>query len=213
MTSPDDFLFGPKIPSANFSQAGNSVTGIISDLKVNQQTDLKTGELKTWPSGDPMMQLVVTLDTDQRDPDLDDDDGRRRVFVKGKRLTEATRNAVKAAGVKKLDLRGTLTVTYVRDGVPENKGINAPKEYAVTYMPPATNTTSDFLGVTQQTTQPAAAPAVTTPSPAAPNGLIGPYTSDVLAQAGITPEVAAALLNVNPAALDAMVIAGLAKAS
>lgn len=193
-TNPDEFLFGSAAPTVKFDTPGVTVTGRIVDRKVNQQTDFKTGELLTWPSGDPRMQLIVTLQTDQRDPSVDDDDGRRRLFVKGKRLTEAVRDAVKAAGVKKLEDGGTLTVTYVRDGVPENKGISPPKEYTASYQPPAVDATSDYLGTAQPTQTPQPAPP---PQPVA-------AASASAGNGGLTPEAQAALANLNPAALQAL---------
>lgn len=182
--TPDDFLMaGGGVPSAKFERPGASVTGTIADLQVRQQTDVRTREPLTWPNGDPKMQLVVTLNTTQRDPTIEDDDGQRRIYVKGKRLTDATRDAVKTVGAKGLEIGGTLTVTYVRDGQAAGVGISPPKEYSVTYQRP--NTSGDFLGT--GAAAPAAAPAPQ--AAAAPNG-------DALLAAldNLSPEVKAALL-------------------
>jgi hypothetical protein len=45
---------------------------------------MKTGEPKFWPSGDPMYQVIVTVQTQERDPSIQDDDGKRRLFIKGR---------------------------------------------------------------------------------------------------------------------------------
>jgi hypothetical protein len=133
---PNTFLMGGGVPSAKFDGIGVTVTGVIDDITASQQTDFTTGEPKTWPNGDPMMQVVVTLATDQRDPDISDDDGLRKVYVKGKSLTNAVRDAVRRAGAKGLEVGGTLTVTYTGDGVSERRGINPPKLYAAEYAKP-----------------------------------------------------------------------------
>lgn len=134
--SADDFLMSESVPSAKFPQIGATVTGTICEPPVvQQQRDYTTGELKFWSDGNPMMQLVVTLQTSERDPDIVDDDGRRRVYVRGQ-LKKAVQRAVKAAGAPGLAVGGQLTVTYARDGQPTNPKFNAPKEYTATYSPP-----------------------------------------------------------------------------
>jgi hypothetical protein len=133
---PNTILMGGGVTSAKFDGIGVSVTGTIADVTASQQTDFTTGEPKSWPNGDPMMQVVVTLATTLRDPDVTDDDGLRKVYVKGKSLTAAVRDAVRRAGAKGLEVGGTLTVTYTGDGVAERKGINPPKLYAADYAQP-----------------------------------------------------------------------------
>ena len=127
-------LMGSGSRSARFDSIGVSITGVIEDVTAKQQTDFTTGEPKTWPNGDPMMQVIVRLATDAREDD--DDDGVRSVFVKGKSLTAAVRDAVRRSGAKGLEVGGTLTVTYTGDGVAERKGINPPKLYSADYAQP-----------------------------------------------------------------------------
>ena len=78
---PNAFLMGGGAKSAKFDNEGDKVVGTILDMQVKQQTDIKTGAPRTWDNGDPMMQLVVTLQTDARDDE--DDDGQRTLYVKG----------------------------------------------------------------------------------------------------------------------------------
>lgn len=142
---PNAFLMGGGgAPSARFEVPGDTITGVIEDMKVTQQTNFTTQEPEVWPNGDPKNQLVITLgQTGQFDPTRDDEDGRRRVYVKGRSLTDAVRNAVQAVGAKGLDLGGRLTVQYTGDGVAEKRGINPPKLYAAAYQAP--NPSGEFL--------------------------------------------------------------------
>ncbi|QAX95607.1 hypothetical protein I5H03_gp039 [Mycobacterium phage Nibb] len=130
------FLGGGGPASAKFKSHGDVVGGVIAvEPESRQQTDLDTNEPLTWKDGSPRMQLVVTLQTDLTDPDVEDDDGMRRVFVKGE-MRKAVQKAVIAAGAKGLDVGGELTLTYVGDG--EKKGhLTPPKLYSATYKKPA----------------------------------------------------------------------------
>lgn len=189
--SPDDFLMGGGgVPSAKFEHPGASITGTIADLAVRQQTDVRDRTPLTWPNGDPKMQLVVTLNTSLRDPSIEDDDGQRRVYIKGKRLTDATRDAVKAVGAKGLEIGGTLTVTYIKDGAPAGVGISPPKEYKVVYERP--NASAAFLGTDTAAPSPAPQPApaaAEAPNEAALQAALAnldPKVLALLAQAGKT---------------------------
>lgn len=156
----DQFLMGGGVTSAKFEAINDYVVGTITDEpEVRQQTDLNTGALKVWDDGRPMMQLVVTLQTEQRNDN--DDDGLRRVYVKGKSLTDAVREAVRKAGAKGLEVGGTLKVAYVGDGVATKKGFNPPKQYLAEYTRPTGSASANFLG-----TGTAATPPWGTPAPA-----------------------------------------------
>lgn len=173
--SADDFLMGGGVPSAKFPTVGTIVTGRITERPtVEQQRDYTTGELKFWDDGGAQMQLVVTLATSDRDPEINDDDGSRRIYVKGQMKT-AVAQAVRAAGARGLEVGGQLTVIYSHDGERKNPRFNAPKNYTAEYVP-------------------AAAAELHTPepqSPAAPSAI-----------PGLTPEqLAAALANPATAAL------------
>ena len=122
-------------PSAKFPTIGTVVKGEIVDTAVTQQRDFATGDLKYWKNGDPMMQAVVTLQTDERDAEIDDDDGQRRLFVSSKSMREAIRDAVRTANASHLKVGGKLAVQYTGDGQPE-RGMNPPKLYAAKYEAP-----------------------------------------------------------------------------
>lgn len=136
----DEFLMGAGgAPTAKFPQPGAFISGRITERpKVEQQRDIKDGSLKFWSDGGKMMQLVVTVQTDLRDPEIEDDDGKRRIFVKGV-MKNAVADAVRAVGGKGLEVGGTLTVTYTHDGVAKQRGFDPPKQYSAQYVPAATN--------------------------------------------------------------------------
>ncbi|MFD6531550.1 hypothetical protein [Streptomyces sp. NPDC060184] len=150
MTSPtppsaNDFLMGGGgAPSAAFPTPGTIVGGTITETPVvQQQRDLKDGSPKFWSDGNPMMQMVVTVQTEQRDPGNPDDDGKRRLFVKGQ-MKNAIADAVRAAGAPGLQVGGVLEVAYTHDGQVTQRGFNAPKQYSARYT--AASPANAFLG-------------------------------------------------------------------
>lgn len=158
---PDTFLMGSKSRSAKFESIGDIVQGTIATIpEVTQQTDLETGKPVTWDDGNPKMQLVVTLQTDLRDIDDEDDDGIRKLYVKGskkpesKSLHAAVLAAVLTTGAKGLEVGGKLAVKYTGNGVSKTRGFNPPKQYTATYQPAA----AAFF---EQNTEPAATPPAT----------------------------------------------------
>lgn len=134
----NDFLMGGAgAPSAKFPTVGTSHSGRITEQPtVEQQRDFTTGNPKFWDDGNPMMQLVVTIQTDERDPSIDNDNGRRRLFVKGQ-LKTAIQEAVRAAGARGLEVGGHLTVTYTHNGEVKKTGFNPPKLFTAQYTPAA----------------------------------------------------------------------------
>lgn len=163
-----DFLLGSGSRSAKFDAPGDSVTGTVAtEPEVRDQTDIQTGRVLTWDNGDTRKQLVVTLDTDQRDPDDPEDDGRRSLYVKGSKqrgsqsLHDAVATAVRNAGASGLTVGGELTVRFTGEEPSQTKGFNPRKLYEASYKAP---TGGEFLGTDQPPAQPATAP---TPAPAA----------------------------------------------
>lgn len=136
-TDVNSFLNAQGVPSAKFPTIGTAVKGTIEHLEVSQQRDFTSGEPKFYDDGKPMNQLVITLATDDRDPEIESDDGTRRLFVKGQMLT-AVRGAVKASGAQLLE-GGTLAVKYVGDKAAEKRGMNPAKQYEAAYKPPTPN--------------------------------------------------------------------------
>lgn len=185
----NDFLLGGGGKSAKFENIGDTVTGRIVSTEVRQQTDIKTGEPLTWENGDPRMQLVVTLATDQRDDE--DDDGHRAVYVKGSKaggsqsMHDAVRTAVQTARAKGLEAGGTLTVSYVGAEPAKQRGMSDRKLWQASYTAPDLAATSGaYLGT--------AAPSVGGQPAAAPQPVSAPATQPTSAPAPVPPAAAPA---------------------
>lgn len=159
----DVLMGGGGAPTAKFHTPGTSVGGRITlPPKAHQEREFKPGGQgapKFYPSGDPIYGVTVQVQTNLRDPAIADDDGQRRLFVEGKRMKEAVRDAVHATGEAKLLQGGELHVTYIGDGQAEN-GLNAPKLYQALYVPPAQVALGTPTPTPQAPVQPA--PPVTT---------------------------------------------------
>ena len=204
-----------------FQNIGDSVTGKILNLEELQQTDLQTGEVKTFTNGQPMMMYRVELQTNLRDGEMDD--GVRSVYLKGSKKAESQSSlaavlqaVLTATGRAALTVGGTLTLTYTGDGVAKGRGFSAPKQYSAQYAAPSVSLDP----------QPAAAPQAPTPASAAPAAPASPWgnqpaapaspwgnqpaapqapTPTPAAPAGLTPEQIAALkaAGIDPATLGA----------
>jgi hypothetical protein len=153
--SADDFLMGgAKTPSISWRNKpiGHSVTGTIArESKVVQQTDPDDGTPLFWDDArtQPKMQLVVYIDTGEVSDDQEtypDHDGVWALYVKGKSLTDATRDAVRKAKRKGLEVGGRITVTFTGEGEQKKKAFNPPKLYRVEYVPPADQASTAYLG-------------------------------------------------------------------
>lgn len=62
---------------------GDHVEGIVVSASREQQTDFDTGAGLVWDNGDPRMESVVIMDTDLRNSDIENDDGRRALHLRG----------------------------------------------------------------------------------------------------------------------------------
>jgi hypothetical protein len=187
------FLMGNSVPGAKFDAPGTGVGGPITEPpSMQQQRDFTTGELKVWNDGQPQRQLVVTVQTQLRDPEITEDDGKRRFYVKGE-LKKAVAAAVRAAGATALEVGGVLTVTYTGDGVSAGRGMNAPKLYSATYVKPVAGAAAQagFLG--DGFTPDTAAPLGTGIFPHVPAGPARPANVPEGVWATLTPEAKAAM--------------------
>lgn len=180
MTQPNSgFMGSAGAPPAKFNTCGDTVGGRILEKPVEQQQrDFKTGELLTWKDGNPRMQWIVTVQTDLRNPQIPDDDGKRRLFLKGDSL-KAARQAVISAGDNDLRVGAELHLTYINDEPPARPGLDPKKLYTASYTKPASGFTA------QQAPQQGTTllPGVPAQPDATPPGL----------PPGITPEAWAAL--------------------
>lgn len=140
---------GEKIPGAKFETIGDKIVGSIVSAEARQTTDIQTGQPEVWPQGDPKMQVVITLQTDERDASIEDDDGKRRVYAK---KPSAMLTAIIAAlAGQRLEVGGRLAVQFTGTEPASTRGFNDKKLYQAAYQPPAANAAADLLaGEAQQ---------------------------------------------------------------
>lgn len=129
--------------SIKFPEVGATARGRILSWEQTQQTDYQTGKPKTFDDGNPMMQLVITLDVDGEEQKLYAP--RKGVNKPGTRtpwsvdepapLYIALKNAVQKSG-SKMQPGGTLAVRYECDGEAASSAFNPPKLYKAKYEAP-----------------------------------------------------------------------------
>lgn len=144
----DILMGGVKVPSAGFAEPDSSWSGVIvSPPKAYQERKYEPnnpggGVLLTYESGDPIMSLYVDIQTKVRESGIEDDDGIRRLYIQGKRMKEAVRNAVALAGSKGLEVGATLGIKFTHREDPADK--RSAKNY-VAYYKPGIPVANDFL--------------------------------------------------------------------
>lgn len=142
----EDFFSGGAKAAKFEERAYGSVIGgeITADPVMRQQRDYETDELMTYPDGNPMMQMLVTV---QAQPPSDDDDGQRTFYIRGQ-LKSAVGDALRKAGEKAPRRGGQLWVKYVSDEpvtLKNGKRGNDKKIYAAKYEPPAQAAAGQFF--------------------------------------------------------------------
>lgn len=121
------------------SQPGTTVSGVIEAITASQVTDFGTRAPLFWNDGSPKLQILVTIDTGMTDPSVEDDDGRRTVYIKGWGVQKrAWQDALRRAGLhKNSDVKpgDRLTVTFTGYGEQGNAP-QPPKlyEYVIEHM-------------------------------------------------------------------------------
>jgi hypothetical protein len=159
----DDLIFGGGARGFSMLNIGDIAKGVVKAVDVTQQKDFSTKEMKTWPNGDPMMQTVFTMATDLRDPEDEEDDGERRLYIDSKAKREAVRDALVAVGIKSVyqTIGGTLALQYSANDPASKNPQNPRKLYVAQFVPGdplATNGASLITApapVPQQAYQPA----------------------------------------------------------
>ena len=139
----DSFDLGGGGNAFPFDAVGDSVSGRIISITEENQTDMDTGEVATWDNGQPKRMLHIELQTDLRDPDRPEDDGKRSVYLRGSRKKESQSSmaavlsaVVDATRSTKIAVGASLTLTFTGEGVPTRRGWNPPKFYSASYVPP-----------------------------------------------------------------------------
>lgn len=123
LDSLDDIVAGSGAKSFfnQYSQPGASVSGVIDDVEVQHYHDYNTKEPAYWKDGRPMQQIRIVLQTQLRDPELDDDDGRRSLYIKGWGLQlKAFRDARRKAGMSRSPRRGDRMAATFRGYDPQS---------------------------------------------------------------------------------------------
>lgn len=146
LPDPNDLLGTRSIPSISFKDAkiGDSFTGVITDLRTVQVRSYDSGEPEFWDDGKPKLQIEVTLATDYLDPSLDEDDGTRRVYLFGQKLS-AAKQEMKAKGLSKLEKGMKFTISFVGEKPASNKKYNNVKMYGIEIEPATSNPDVDAL--------------------------------------------------------------------
>lgn len=165
-------FFAPRAShSWKFTNPGDTHTGTITEVSdARQATEYGSNELAYWDKERtrPKMQVAVTLDTAERDPQDANDTGKRTLWVvedgRSGSILSAIRQAVHQAGAGTIDIGGQLTVTFSGFDPNSKNPANPRKIYSASYVPPAP---AGGMFTNQAPAQPAA-PAPAAPVPAAP---------------------------------------------
>jgi hypothetical protein len=133
MTDASSILMGASGRSAKFEKFKDSVDGTVVSISQRQQTAFRTNEPLVWKDGNPRLQVVITLQTDESADE--DDDGMRTLFVKiPSQMQSQIANAVRKAGGQELQIGGRLFVRYESD---KPTDASPAKQYIAKYEPPA----------------------------------------------------------------------------
>jgi len=204
----NELLMSGGIKSINWKDnpVGYTVAGTICEQpKVEQMRKYQSDELDFWPSGDPKMQIVVILQTDERDPSNALDDGKRRLHIPP-RMMGPVREAVRRSGAPGLAIGGRIAVRRIGG----TGATGDPFQFAAEYAPPAVD--PDALMGGSSTTQPPATPApaaAPASTPAAQSlGITQPAATQDTPPPGVDPAVWAALPDSQKAAIRAAMAAG-----
>ena len=164
-------FFAPRAShSWKFTNPGDTHTGTITEVSdARQATEYGSNELAYWDKERtrPKMQVAVTLDTTERDPQDANDTGKRTLWVvedgRSGSILSAIRQAVHQAGAGTIDIGGQLTVTFSGFDPNSKNPANPRKIYSASYVPPAP---AGGMFTNQAPAQPVAAPAPAAPAPA-----------------------------------------------
>lgn len=166
-------FFAPRAShSWKFTNPGDTHTGTITEVSdARQATEFGSNEPAYWDREKtrPKMQVAVTLDTAERDPQDANDTGKRTLWVvedgRSGSILSAIRQAVHQVGAGTIDIGGQLTVTFSGFDPNSKNPANPRKVYTAAYVPPAP---AGGMFANQAPAQPVAAPATPAPAPAQP---------------------------------------------
>lgn len=180
---------GSKSAFTSDSLPGDTITGTVVSVDYKQVNDFNTGEPAFFPSGDPKMQFVIVIQTDQRDDE--DDDGRRTIYIPASgSKKQALVDAMRAEGMRKASeafaTGNVFTATFVEELQKQNPQTRARyREKVYTYriqrgsLAAADRDVDPWAATAQPAPQAPAAPApapapAAAPAPQAPAMQAGP---------------------------------------
>jgi hypothetical protein len=124
--------------AARFDDFGDKYAGRITAMKQTQQTDPKTGQPKFFPSGDPMMLWIITIQPEGGGDALS-------LWAKAGKFTAAKGSgqamltaigaAVRESGASSVEVGGKLAVAFTGESEPK-PGMNPAKLFSAQYEPP-----------------------------------------------------------------------------
>lgn len=160
---------GSKSAFTSDSLPGDTITGAVVSVDYKQVNDFNTGEPAYFPSGDPKMQFVIVIQTDQRDDE--DDDGRRTIYIPAwGSKKQALVDAMRAEGMRKASeafaTGNIFTATFVEELQKQNPQTRARyREKVYTYRIQRGSLAAADRDVDPWATTQAPAPQATTPAP------------------------------------------------
>lgn len=160
---------GSKSAFTSDSLPGDTITGAVVSVDYKQVNDFNTGEPAFFPSGDPKMQFVIVIQTDQRDDE--DDDGRRTIYIPAwGSKKQALVDAMRAEGMRKASeafaAGNIFTATFVEELQKQNPQTRARyREKVYTYRIQRGSLAAADRDVDPWATTQAPAPQATTPAP------------------------------------------------
>ena len=174
-------FFAPRAShSWKFANPGDTHTGVITEVgDARQATEYGSNELAYWDKERtrPKMQVAVTLDTTERDPQDANDTGKRTLWVvedgRSGSILSAIRHAVAQAGAGTIDIGGQLTVAFSGFDPNSKNPANPRKIYSASYVPPAP---AGGMFTSQAAAQPVAPAPAAPAAPATPAAPAAPAT-------------------------------------
>ena len=206
-------FFAPRAShSWKFTNPGDTHTGTITEVSdARQATEFGSNEPAYWDREKtrPKMQVAVTLDTAERDPQDANDTGKRTLWVvedgRSGSILSAIRQAVHQAGAGTIDIGGQLTVAFSGFDPNSKNPANPRKIYAASYVPPAP---AGGMFTNQAPAQPAAAPAPAAPAPAPAQPVAAPAPAAQPVAAPATPAPVPAVPDAVRQAVTALIATG-----
>ena len=131
--------------AASFEVLGQRIGGKVLGAEMRQANDLDTGKPGFWDNGDKKMQAVITVQTDDRDPQVPEDDGVRSIYVKwwGPNRTALQQEIRRTTSHLPEDQQDVLRdgwfwATFSSEIPPQTRGFSPAKVLSFEYRPPQT---------------------------------------------------------------------------